>query len=108
MVSIHTTKLAEVTGNSLRYHSEFLLPRITTPLKNCEKIVHFFTDRIECMHMAYTCVNAHGVGEKQRDFLTHLDSALAHTLAHIVYELTTRNRSLTLCLFTNKMCKTPS
>jgi hypothetical protein len=52
--------------------------------------------------MAYTCVNAHGAGEKHSVFLTHLDSALAHTLAHIVYVLTTRNGLLTLCLFSHK------
>jgi hypothetical protein len=51
--------------------------------------------------MAYTYVHTQGVGEKHSLFLTHLDRALAHTLAHIVYVLTTRNGSLTLCLFTH-------
>ena len=53
-------------------------------------------------HMAYTCVNALGVGGKHSVFLTHLDSAVADTLAHIDYVLTTRNGSLALCLFTHK------
>jgi hypothetical protein len=42
------------------------------------------------------------LGKNKEFFLTHLDSALAHTLAYIVYVLTTRNGSLTLCLFTHK------
>jgi hypothetical protein len=52
--------------------------------------------------MAYTCVNALGVGGKHSVFLTHLDSAVTDTLAHIDYVLTTRNGSLALCLVTHK------
>jgi hypothetical protein len=77
-------------------YREFLDPP-KTALKST-----FVTVRTVYTHMAYTCINALGVGGKHSVFLIHLDSALAHTLAHIDYVLTTRNGSLALCLFTHK------
>ena len=48
--------------------------------------------------MACICVNALGVGGKALCFfLTHQDSAVADTLAHLDYVLTTSNGSLALC-----------
>jgi hypothetical protein len=52
--------------------------------------------------MAFIGVNALGVGGKHSVFLIHQDSAVADTLAHTDYVLTTSSGSLALCLVTHK------
>jgi hypothetical protein len=58
----------------------------------CEYIIGFFT-----------VVNKIGESLDKYGFFLHLDSALAHILAHIVYVLTTRSRSMIFSLFTQKV-----